>query len=226
MAEITIIPAKNRSDEIVRTAAYARVSSDSQDQLNSFAAQIRYYTEMLQNSTDAVFVDMYADEGISGTGTAKRTEFQRLMSDCRKGKIDRILAKSISRFARNTRDSLEAVRELKTFGVSVYFEKENIDTGEISSEMLLAIYSQFAQEESMSISKNVRIGIHKRMADGSYKNPSVPYGYIYDKGNIITDLEKSKVVHQIFEWYSEGVGAEEISARLNKRKVSAPHGQH
>ena len=97
MAEIKIIPAKDRSDEIIRTAAYARVSSSSEDQLNSFAAQIRYYTELLKNSTDAVFVDMYADEGISGTGTTKRTEFQRLMSDCRKGKIDRILVKSISR---------------------------------------------------------------------------------------------------------------------------------
>ncbi len=98
MAEIKIIPAKDRSDEIVRTAAYARVSSSSEDQLNSFAAQIRYYTELLKDSTDAVFVDMYADEGISGTSAAKRTEFQRLMSDCRKGKIDRILVKSISRF--------------------------------------------------------------------------------------------------------------------------------
>ena len=95
MTEITIIPAKERSAEVVRTAAYARVSSSSEDQLNSFAAQIRYYTELLQNSTDAVFVDMYADEGISGTSTAKRTEFQRLMSDCRKGKIDRILTQSI-----------------------------------------------------------------------------------------------------------------------------------
>ena len=131
MAEITIIPAKNHADEIVRTAAYARVSSDSEDQLNSFAAQIRYYTELLQNSTDAVFVDMYADQGITGTSAAKRTEFQRLMSDCRKGKIDRILTKSISRFARNTKDSLEAVRELKTLGISVYFEKENIDAGDI-----------------------------------------------------------------------------------------------
>ncbi len=91
MAEIKIIPAKNHTDEIVRTAAYARVSSDSEDQLNSFAAQIRYYTELLRNSTDAVFVDMYADQGITGTSAAKRTEFQRLMSDCRKGKIDRIL---------------------------------------------------------------------------------------------------------------------------------------
>ncbi len=86
MAEIKIIPAKDHSDEVVRTAAYARVSSDSEDQLNSFAAQIRYYTELLQNSTDAVFVDMYADEGISGTSVAKRVEFQRLMNDCRKGK--------------------------------------------------------------------------------------------------------------------------------------------
>lgn len=124
MTEITIIPAKERSAEVVRTAAYARVSSSSEDQLNSFAAQIRYYTELLQNSTDAVFVDMYADEGISGTSTAKRTEFQRLMSDCRKGKIDRILTKSISRFARNTKDSLEAVRELKTLGVSVYLKRK------------------------------------------------------------------------------------------------------
>ncbi len=198
MAEITIIPAKSRSDEIVRTAAYARVSSDSEDQLNSFAAQIRYYTEMLQNSTNTVFVDMYADEGISGTSTAKRNEFQRLIDDCRKGKIDRVLTKSISRFARNTKDSLKAARELKTLGVSVYFEKENIDTGEISSEMLLAIYSQFAQEESMSISKNVRIGVQKRMMDGTFKSSSAPYGYIYNDGEIIPDPEKTKTV-QVFQ---------------------------
>ena len=225
MAEITIIPAKDRSDEIVRTAAYARVSSSSEDQLNSFAAQIRYYTELLKDSTDAVFVDMYADEGISGTSAAKRTEFQRLMSDCRKGKIDRILVKSISRFARNTKDSLEAVRELKTLGVSVYFEKENIDTGEVSSEMMLAIYSQFAQEESMSISKNVRIGVHKRMADGTYKNCSVPYGFIYKDGKIVLDTEKVGTVRQIFEWYANGIGAEEISVRLNRNGVPAPFGK-
>lgn len=225
MAEITIIPAKNRSEEIIRTAAYARVSSDSEDQLNSFAAQIRYYTEMLQNSTNTVFVDMYADEGISGTSAEKRTEFQRLINDCRKGKIDRVLTKSISRFARNTKDSLKTARELKTLGVSVYFEKENIDTGEISSEMLLAIYSQFAQEESMSISKNVRIGVQKRMSDGSYKSSSAPYGYIYKNGEIIPDPEKTKTVQQIFQWYSEGIGAETISAMLNQKSVPAPHGK-
>lgn len=152
MAEITVIPASEKCGEIIRTAAYARVSSDSADQLNSFTAQIRYYSELLKNSADAVLVDIYADEGISGTGSAKRDEFQMLMRDCRKGKIDRILTKSVSRFARNTKDCLEAVRELKSIGISVYFEKENIDTDEISSEMLLTMHSVFAQEESLSIS--------------------------------------------------------------------------
>ena len=219
MAEITIIPAKDRSDEVVRTAAYARVSSSSEDQQNSFAAQIRYYTELLQNSTDAVFVDMYADQGITGTSATKRIEFQRLMSDCRKGKIDRILVKSISRFARNTKDSLEAVRELKTLGISVYFEKENIDTSEISSEMMLAIYSQFAQEESMSISRNCRMGVHRRMMDGTYKTASTPFGYDYIDGKLQINPKKAKIVKQIFTWYVSGIGMNEIATRLNKLKV-------
>ena len=219
MAEITIIPAKNRFDEVVRTAAYARVSSDSEDQLNSFAAQIRYYTELLSNSTDAVFVDMYADEGISGISAAKRTDFQRLMSDCRKGKIDRILTKSVLRFARNTPECLAAVRELKTLGISVYFEKENIDTAEISTEMMLALYSQFAQEESMSISRNCRMGVHKRMMDGTYKTASTPFGYNYVDGKLQINPEKAEIVKQIFSWYVSGIGLSEIAARLNSQGV-------
>lgn len=219
MAEITIIPAKNRADEIVRTAAYARVSSDSSDQLNSFAAQIRYYTELLQNSVNTVFVDMYADEGITGTSAEKRTEFQRMMSDCRKGKIDRILTKSVSRFARNTQDSLEAIRELKSLGISVYFERENLETAEISTEMLLAIYSQFAQEESISISKNCRLGVKKRMMDGTYKTASTPFGYDYIGGKLQINSEKSEIVKQIFSWYAGGIGMTEIAARLNSLNV-------
>ena len=222
MAQVTIIPAKNHNDEIVRTAAYARVSSDSEDQLNSFNAQIRYYTEMLQNSDNAVFVDMYADEGISGTGTAKREEFQRLMSDCRKGKIDRILTKSVSRFARNTKDCLEAIRELKNLGVSVYFEKENIDTGEISSEMLLTLYSQFAQEESMSISRNCRMGVHKRMADGTYKNASVAYGYQYVDGIVKINEKQASIVRRVFKEYLDGKGTNEIANMLNKSNSAKP----
>ena len=215
MAQVVIIPAKDRSDEIVRTAAYARVSSDSKDQLNAFAAQIRYYTERLQNSDNAIFVDMYADEGITGTSAAKREDFQRLMNDCRKGKIDRILTKSVSRFARNTKDCLEAIRELKMLGVSVYFEKENIDTGDLSSEMLLTLHSQFAQEESMSISRNCRAGVHKRMMDGTYKTASTPFGYNYVDGTLQIDPQKAKVVKQIFTWYVSGIGMEEIAEKLN-----------
>lgn len=163
---------------------------------------------------------MYADQGITGTSAAKRTEFQRLMSDCRKGKIDRILTKSISRFARNTKDSLEAVRELKTLGISVYFEKENIDTGEISSEMTLAIYSQFAQEESMSISRNVRMGFQKRMADGSYVPSAVPFGYISENGKFVIDKEKAEIVRGD---YLNGVSAERLAEKYRVKLATVKY---
>ena len=199
MAEITVIPAAERSEEVIRTAAYARVSSDSKDQLNSFAAQIRYYSELLKDSTNAVLVEIYADEGITGTSAEKRNEFQRLMKDCRKGKIDRILTKSLSRFARNTKDCLEAVRELKSLGVSVYFEKENLDTAEVSTEMLLTMYSVFAQEESLSISKNCRMGIQKRMLDASYVPNTAPYGYRKIDGKFVICDYEAEIVKQIAE---------------------------
>lgn len=125
----------------------------------------------------------------------------------------------MSRFAQNTKDCLEAIRELKTLGVSVYFEKENIDTGEISSEMLLTLYSQFAQEESMPISRNCRMGIHKRMADGTYKTSSTPFGYDYVEGKLQIDPEKAKIVKQIFIWYVSGIGMAEIAARLNSQNI-------
>ena len=221
MAEITVIPAAEKCREIIRTAAYARVSSDSADQLNSFTAQIRYYSELLKNSSDAVLVDIYADEGISGTSSAKRDEFQRLMRDCRKGKIDRTLTKSVSRFARNTKDCLEAVRELKSIGVSVYFEKENIDTAEISSEMLLTMYSVCSQEESLSISKNCRMGVHKRMADGTYKNSTVPYGYDFIDGQTVINSQKAEIVKEIFNMFLNGHGVNDIANHLNKNNVPA-----
>ena len=213
MAEIKIIPARDRSDDIIRTAAYARVSSDSEDQINSYNAQIRYYTEMLSSSINAVFVDMYADEGITGTSADKREDFLRLMKDCRRGRIDRVLTKSVSRFARNTKECLEAVRELKTLGISVYFEKENIDTGELSSEMLLALHSQFAQEESVSISKNVRMGFRKRMNDGTYVPSATPYGYIRSENGVRVDEEKAELVRRIFRDYLNGDSESTIAKR-------------
>lgn len=164
---VIVIPAH---DEIVaqklRVAAYARVSSSSEDQLNSYRVQNQYYSELISSNPDWEMVDIYADEGITGTSVEKREDFQRMMRDCRKGKIDRILVKSISRFARNTKDCLAAVRELKELGVSVQFEEQGIDTARVSSEMVTAIMASLAQKGSESISGNVQWGYQKRMESG------------------------------------------------------------
>ena len=130
-----IIPAADQDHaRPLRVAAYARVSSDSSDQLHSYAAQTAYFAKLINSDPNWTFVDVYADKGITGTSTEKREDFQRMMEDCRSGKIDRILVKSISRFARNTKDCLEAVRELKELGVNVRFEREGIDTANVSSK--------------------------------------------------------------------------------------------
>ena len=131
---IKIEPAERPQNVRLRVAAYTRVSSDSEDQLNSFAAQNRYYTELISGKAEWRMVDIYADEGITGTSVAKRDDFQRMMADCRRGLIDQILVKSISRFARNTKDCLQNIRELKELGVNVRFEREGIDTVNVSSE--------------------------------------------------------------------------------------------
>ena len=163
---VIVIPAH---DEIVarklRVAAYARVSSSSEDQLNSYRVQNQYYSELISGNPDWEMVDIYADEGITGTSVEKREDFQRMMQDCRKRKIDRILVKSISRFARNTKDCLAAVRELKELGVSILFEEQGIDTSKVSSEMVTAIMASLAQKGSESISSNVRCGVQNRMQD-------------------------------------------------------------
>ena len=139
MPQVRVIQPISEQAKKLRVAAYARVSSDSADQLNSFATQVAYYTDFIQSKDEWEFAGLYADEAVSGTTADKRDDFQRLLADCRAGKIDRILVKSISRFARNTLDCLQTVRELKQLGVAVEFEKEGIDTGNMGSEMLLSI---------------------------------------------------------------------------------------
>lgn len=175
---VIVIPAH---DEIIarklRVAAYARVSSSSEDQLNSYRVQNQYYSELISGNPDWEMVDIYADEGITGTSVEKREDFQRMMRDCRKGKIDRILVKSISRFARNTKDCLAAIRELKELGVSVQFEEQGIDTSKVSSEMVTAIMASLAQKQSEAISGNVKWGVQKRMQDGTFIPSYLPYGY-------------------------------------------------
>ncbi|MCM1228249.1 MAG: recombinase family protein, partial [Clostridium sp.] len=161
---------------VIRCAAYCRVSSDSEDQLNSFMAQTRYYGQIFEHSETETLIDIYADEGVTGTCEDKREDFQRMMKDCRKGKIDRIYTKSISRFARNTRDCLKNIRELKSLGITIFFEKENIDTANMTDEMIITIMGGLAQEESVSISQNVQWSIQKRMQNGTYNVSSLPYG--------------------------------------------------
>ncbi len=218
---IVVIPAKSR-EEIQRTtrlkvAAYCRVSTDEEEQENSYEAQIGYYTEKIQTNADWTLAGIFADEGISGTQAKKRPEFLKMIRLCRQRKIDLILTKSLSRFARNTVDSLKYIRELKALGIAVVFEKENLNTLETDTEVMITIMSCFAQAESESISKNMAWGIRQ-----SFKNGNVPIQYArllgYKKGaNGLPEIvpEEAEVVREIFRRYLDGASMEQIADSLN-----------
>ena len=216
------IPALQSEAVVLRVAAYCRVSTDSEDQLNSFAAQQSYYNDYIRKHDNWQLAEIYADEGITGTSAVKRDDFQRMLSDCRKGRIDKILVKSISRFARNTKECLESIRELKELGISVFFEEHNIDTRMVTSEMLTAVLASCAQAESESISKNMKWGIHTRMEKGVYTAPSVPFGYRWEKGTLAIHQEESAYVRWIFSEYLSGRNTEDIANELKIRSISDP----
>lgn len=218
MPEVKIIQPIAEQAKKLRVAAYARVSSDSVDQLNSFATQVAYYTDFIQSKDEWEFAGLYADEAVSGTTADKRNDFQRLLTDCRSGKIDRILVKSISRFARNTLDCIQTVRELKQLGIAVEFEKEQIDTGNMGSEMLLSILGSAAQEESLSISKNLKWSYRRRMKSGDFITCSPPIGYSLKNGVLMPDPQDAHIVKYIFSNYLAGKSLEEIALDLNKTK--------
>ncbi len=222
---IVINAAEKPQDIKLRVAAYARVSSSSDDQINSFDAQNKHYSDLIHSKENWQMVDIYADRGISGRTAEKREDFQRLLSDCRNGKIDRILVKSISRFARNTKECLEVIRELKLLGISVYFEKENIDTAKMSGEMMTAMFASMAQEESQSISGNMRWSCQKRMASGTFIPSTVPYGYRLIERKIKIEPAEAEVVRGIYQAYLSGKGKDEIADELNKREVASQSGK-
>ena len=203
--------------QIQRVAAYCRVSSDSEDQLHSFAAQMRHYTQAFSDSAKEILVDVYADEGISGITAAKRTEFQRMLKDCRSGKIDRIITKSISRFARNTKECLETVRELRSLGVTIHFEKEGIDTANTADEFMITLMGGLAQEESRSISQNMKWSYQKRMQKGAFITNTPPFGY--KKCNEILQIEWSEavIVQDIFRYYLCGNGIRRTTQYCNEK---------
>jgi DNA invertase Pin-like site-specific DNA recombinase len=221
-----IIPIAPLSMEAIkiRMAAYARVSSDSEDQLNSYLSQVKYYTTIISENENCAFIDCYADEGLSGLDAAKRPDFQRMLLDCRAGKIDRILCKSVSRFARNFTECLEIIRELKRIGVSVLFEKEGIDTAKMSGETLLAMHANAAQRESMSISSNLRKGLRMKMRTGEFIPTHPPYGYKLNSAARVWEIDpaEAEIVREIFTAYLSGRGAPDIANELNHRNIPVP----
>jgi DNA invertase Pin-like site-specific DNA recombinase len=206
-----------------KIAAYCRVSTESTTQANSYEMQKQYFTHYFANSTTEELTEVYADIG-SGTGTSNRPEFLRMLDDCRRGKIDRIVTKSLSRFARNTKDCITTLRDLKKLGVSVLFEKEGIDTARVTDEIMITIMEGLAQEESASISRNVRWSIKRRMQNGTLGIARVPYGYIKVDGKLEIEEEKAAVVRRIFSLYLSGNGAMRIAVLLNEENIPSPTG--
>ena len=221
MPQVKVIQPIAEQAKKLRVAAYARVSSDSADQLNSFATQVDYYTSYIRSKEEWEFAGLYADEAVSGTTADKRDDFQRLLADCRAGKIDRILVKSISRFARNTIDCIQTVRELKQLGVAIEFEKEEIDTGNMGSEMLLSMLGSAAQEESLSISKNLKWSYRRRMKSSDFITCNAPLGYYLKNGTLLPDPQEVPIVEYIFSSYLAGKSMEEISNDLNAQETHA-----
>ena len=216
---ITIPAASQENTRKLRVAAYARVSSNSEDQKHSFAAQNAYFSKLITDNPDWELADIYADQGITGTSIDKRDDFLRMMEDCRKGRIDRILVKSSSRFARNAKESLEAVRELAALGVSVYFEEQNIDTAQVSGEVLIAIFAALAQRESEAISKRRRWSYQVQMKKGQFNTCQAPIGYRLDGRELEVIPEEAKVVQRIFREYLSGRNSRELARMLNEENV-------
>ncbi len=226
MATVKVIPPREKAPDILRVAAYCRVSSDSADQKHSYATQIRAYTDKISQHKGWELVDVYADEGLTGTRMDQRDDFNRMLADCRKGKIDRVLVKSISRFARNTRDCLASLRELMAMGVTVCFEKENIDTDTLTTELMVSVSAALAQEESVSISKNQRISYQRRMERGEFITCKAPYGYRLIGGkNLEIYEEEAAVIRQIFARYLSGENTEEIAAALTRMGLRTRDGK-
>lgn len=209
------------------TAAYARVSTDSEEQLTSYSAQVDYYTSYIKERDDWEFVSVYTDEGITGCNTKKRDGFNSMVADALAGKIDLIITKSVSRFARNTVDSLTTIRKLKEHGTEVYFEKENIWTFDGKGELLLTIMSSLAQEESRSISENCTWGQRKRFADGKV---TVPFKRFlgYDRGpdgNLVLNEKEAVTVRRIYSLFLRGMTPYGIARQLTAEGVLSPGGK-
>ena len=208
-----------------RVAAYCRVSSNSADQIHSFEAQVRAYTKLIQRRSDWELVEIYADEGISGTQAENRIEFQRMIRACELHEIDLIITKSVSRFSRNAKESLMYVRKLKLLGVGVQFEKESINTLFLGDEMLINTFSAIAQEESKAISQNQRLSIVKRMEAGEYVDSNAPYGYRLIEKQLVIYEPEAEIIRSIFARYLSGWSTSEIARELTDQGIPTKLGK-
>lgn len=209
----------------LRVAAYCRVSTENEDQKESLGAQREHYESWIRMHDDWECAGVFYDFGISGTKADAREGLQALLYACRTGSVDYVLTKSISRFSRNTSDCLSLVRELLSYNIPIYFEKENIDTGSMESELILSVLSSMAQSESESISKNVKWSVKKRMEEGTFVFGYLPYGYTKDAaGNMVIDPVESEIVKLIFTLALNGMGTYKIAQLLDKRKVPTRKG--
>ena len=207
----------------LRVAAYARVSVDTLH--HSLAAQVSFYSALIQQNPEWEYAGVYADEGITGTSIAQRDAFKRLIADCDAGKIDLVLVKSISRFARDTVDCLHTVRRLKEKGIAVRFERENIDSTSEDGELLLTLLASFAQEESRSIGDNIRWGVRRRFAEGIPNGHKAPYGYRWDGERFRIIHAESEIVKEIFRRCLAGESAYAIAKRLAGRGITGRQGR-
>lgn len=225
VTKIEPVKPQSKEDTKKRVAAYCRVSTDNSDQLESLETQKSHYESLILLHSEWEYAGLYFDTGITGTKASIREGLQDLLTACRMGKIDHILVKSISRFSRNTTDCLSMVRELLNLGVTVYFEKENINTGEMESELFLSILSSMAEDESTSISKNEKWSVQQRMAAGIFKMPYVPYGYRRNKnGEMIIDSEEAENVKFVFDSVLSGIGTDAIAAALESKHIPTRKG--
>lgn len=226
MAQAKLIsPVSRKAYERTKVAAYCRVSSNSADQLNSYAAQIKAYTKLIKSNDSWELIDIFADEGLSGMKAENRVEFQRMLEMCEHKQIDLIITKSVSRFARNVKEALEYVRKLKLLGIGIQFEKEGIFTLALGDEMLLNTFTAIAQEESKSISQNQRLSIVKRMERGEYVDSNAPYGFrLHEKKLAVYDQE-ADIVRYVFHQYLSGWSTSEIARDLTEKGIQTKLGK-
>ena len=231
--KVTIIPANPKRAEAgkpanqkLRVAAYCRVSTDSEEQINSYKNQLAYYTEKINSKTEWKLAGIYADEGITGTSMKHREDFKRMLRACREGRIDLILCKSVSRFGRNSVDVLRTIRALRERGIGVLFEKEAVDTRTMNSELILAFHSAFSQSESESISGNVRWGLRKAYENGTIKIGPNLYGFRKGQNETVEiDEEKAAVIRQIARWFLDGDSLHAIADKLAQHHIPSPKGK-